>query len=199
MAKSEQDEVNELKGMIGSSPKRMSDGPDGVAKPEQVPVNPSQAWLDAHPGAKFGYHPDEVAKGRAHKANDKGSKLKAVHLNDDHLEDGPEPESYRHEVHGIVPGYKGHMPRARDVVGTSTVGYVGFYDHTPQKRPYGQYHGNSPPPVDSVVHKPFTPAGSKLTHGPTNNKGVLPGYSGHVSMKRETYGASIYAVNGTYQ
>ena len=46
----------------------------------------------------------------------------------------PERISFRHEVHGIVPGYLGHKPRARDTVGTSVVGFTGAYDHSPEHR-----------------------------------------------------------------
>mmetsp|Transcript_26065 Transcript_26065/g.69528 ORF Transcript_26065/g.69528 Transcript_26065/m.69528 type:complete len:184 (-) Transcript_26065:406-957(-) len=108
-----------------------------------------------------------------------------------------ERPSFRHEVHGIVPGYLGHKPRARDTVGTSVVGFTGAYDHSPHKRPYGQYQGNAPPKLRSVSHEAFRPKESKLVTGP-EGKPVMPGYSGFVSKKRETYGASPYSGNGTY-
>jgi len=105
--------------------------------------------------------------------------------------------SFRHEVHGIVPGYSGHKPRARDMVGSTTVGFTMAYDHRPDKRPFGQYTGKVPPSFQSVSHDAFKPRDSKLSTGPEGNP-VMPGYSGFVSKKRETYGASPYSGNGTY-
>jgi len=113
----------------------------------------------------------------------------------------PEPPSFRHEVHGIVPGYKGHMPRARDKVGKTAVGLTDALDKGPERtkeqRPYGMFHGNEPPADRSVSHDAYSPMKSKLVVGPSGD-GVMPGYSGHVSKARETYGASIYSGNGEY-
>jgi hypothetical protein len=131
---------------------------------------------------RVGYDPKEVAEAKAFIARDLTTKLKPMYL--EKLE--PEKPSFRHEVGGIIPGYKGHMPRAREMVGKPTHGFTGYYDSSPEKRPYGQFSGAAPK-AQSFAHSPTKPTDTKLNHGPEQKMGVLPGYSGHISKKREMY------------
>lgn len=125
-----------------------------------------------------------------------------------------EPSLRSHEVNGIMVGYSGHVPRARDKVGSSPVG----------KLPNGRSHNGFPPPettspekqkgfgtqtsmpqeVDryvSTAHKTQFETAKAIATGqsrPTKlstwnqRDPYVPRYSGHIPGAKEQIGGSVY-------
>ena len=79
-------------------------------------------------------------------------------------------DNYKTRVQGVMPGYGGFRPGARDECGFATVGGIKRFGQTESRVP----HVNPKPDfVDSV-------------------KGVLPGYTGYVPQAKQTHGISHY-------
>ena len=94
------------------------------------------------------------------------------------------------EVNGIIPGYGGHIPAARDEVGMSAVGNVPLYGAKAQS-PMGH-----PSLGGGIIGGKVRFEG--MTAGMTDNRkeykdvstGVLPGYAGFVPAARDKYGGT---------
>lgn len=111
--------------------------------------------------------------------------------------------SYRQEVNGIVPGYKGHVPRARDKVGGSAVGTVPLTSRGSDERGQSSLAtrragggmtrraASAPRERQSVSRRPFAADESKLQDA--FGQGTVPGYLGHVRGVRAVYGASTHS------
>lgn len=97
---------------------------------------------------------------------------------------------YKQEVNGIIPGYGGHIPAARDEVGMSAVGNVPLYGAKAQS-PMGH-----PSLGGGIIGGKVRFEG--MTAGMTDNRkeykdvstGVLPGYAGFVPAARDKYGGT---------
>jgi len=125
-----------------------------------------------------------------------------------------EPGLYHKEVNGIMIGYQGHVPRARDKVGSCPLGQVPGRPGAPSlsnDKGYVQSStsvkgGREPTLYVSEAHDPQL----KNTHKPgqrihaaadpndTYKGGVPPGYAGHVHASRYTVGQSVYSTADTY-
>jgi hypothetical protein len=126
-----------------------------------------------------------------------------------------EPAKYSNEVSGIMVGYKGHVPRARDKIGSNPLGGLpnartefGFPDAdstSPDKlRGYGTQTSKSAESDLYVstshaaqMHSAQTVAGER-SQSPTkintwNEKdGYIPRYSGHMPTAIKQVGGSVY-------
>ena len=77
------------------------------------------------------------------------------------------PADYKHQVGGVVPGYAGHMPRARDKYAGSAHG--GIAPDSGPPLPKGAQQGHVRP--EDVIPPVFESYVS-------NSNGVMPGYTG---------------------
>jgi hypothetical protein len=98
---------------------------------------------------------------------------------------------FRTAVRGIVPGYAGHVPRARDMYGEPSSGGI-----TPErgwKRAPKYFLG----PMGSRAHDSGPEGAASRPHAHTRyhnrvSEEVKPGYAGHVPAARDTHGTSHY-------
>ena len=98
---------------------------------------------------------------------------------------------FKTAVRGIVPGYSGHVPRARDMYGEPSSGGV-----TPErgwKRVPNRYLG----PMGSRAHDHGPEGAASRPHAYTRSHNrvseeIKPGYAGHVPVARDTHGTSFY-------
>ena len=112
-----------------------------------------------------------------------------------------ELESFRNAVGGILPGYSGHRPGARDKYGGSAVGNV---------LPFGgpMRQGNllqSPPSAGAQTSRTaryFSPESHKWGDKDSLERdyrlykeevnGIVPGYAGHIPSARDEVGQTAY-------
>lgn len=105
--------------------------------------------------------------------------------------EAPQPESYCKQVNGILPGYRGHMPRAREVVGETFFGGL-----SGQEGEQGNRKWEDDRTAASEVHGDVARLGSMRAHSASPAaRGVLPGYRGHVPTARDKFGGSHYFEN----
>lgn len=125
-----------------------------------------------------------------------------------------EPALYHEEVNGIMIGYQGHVPRARDKVGSCPLGKVPGRPGAPSlsnDKGYVQstksINGKPNPPLYvSEAHDPqlkgtFKPGQRIHASADPNDAykgGVPPGYAGHVHQSRYMVGQSVYSTADTY-
>lgn len=82
----------------------------------------------------------------------------------------PRYQNYKEKSKGVMPGYGGFRPGARDECGYAQVGGIQRFGKAETRVPYP---ANKPPIVDQV-------------------SGVLPGYTGYVPSAKNTHGVSHY-------
>ena len=110
-------------------------------------------------------------------------------------------------VNGIMVGYQGHVPRARDKVGACPLGDVPGRPAAPNvsvSDPKGLVQtskapSGAPEPLlyRSEAHDPQTKSIFTKPKNPVGNKGVMPGYAGHVHRARYTVGLSPFETEDT--
>ena len=127
---------------------------------------------------------------------------------------------YAQEVNGVVVGYQGHVPRARDTVGTcplgkvpgtpvSESGFVGIdmeammsgrfertlpedrYKTFAQIEPKENYTSEARDWGKGGAVKPELYRGTD--RGPATTDGLIPGYGGHKRGAKFSYGSTIYS------
>lgn len=111
-----------------------------------------------------------------------------------------DPVNHTGSVNGIMVGYQGHVPRARDKVGSCPLGDVPGRPAAVNKSPIdskglvqssNSVKGTDEPPL--YVSEAHDPQGKKMFVKPKNpvgNKGTMPGYAGHIHRARYTVGFS---------
>jgi len=106
------------------------------------------------------------------------------------------PESFRRKRNGILPGYAGHLPNARDKIGASPIGGVPVW--TEEGVTLGQpvrYTTKQEPPREQVS---FMSKDLEKRHVIQRKdytervNGIVPGYAGFVPGANHTYGASPF-------
>jgi len=121
---------------------------------------------------------------------------------------------YHNEVNGIMVGYQGHVPRARDKIGHCPVGQVPGRPGAPSLSPdkgYVQsskatrgkpeaalYVSEAHDPQLKTTFKPGQRIHASSDPNDTYKGGVPPGYAGHVHGARYTVGQSVYSTADTY-
>ena len=109
----------------------------------------------------------------------------------------PELPGFRHEVSGILPGYAGHIPRAKDLPGESAHGAVQTHPEYPigmpgeardiTQRSVGFRQGHPDVvPDPKKNHWAEMPAYKQFTGG------LVPGYTGFKPHAKDSAGASDY-------
>jgi len=103
-------------------------------------------------------------------------------------------------VNGIMVGYQGHVPRARDKVGACPLGCVPGRPAATSKSPLDKkglvQSSNSvkgvmePPLYVSEAHDPQGKSMFAKPKNPAGGRGTMPGYAGHVHRARYTVGFS---------
>jgi len=122
--------------------------------------------------------------------------------------------NYHTEVNGIMIGYQGHVPRARDKVGSCPLGAVPGRPGAPSLSAGPGYvqssksiTGVTEPPLyvsearDPQLKKTFQPGQRIHAASDPNDSykgGVPPGYAGHVHGSRYMVGQSVYSTADTY-
>jgi len=111
-----------------------------------------------------------------------------------------QPIDHQGSVNGIMIGYQGHVPRARDKVGGCPLGGVpgrpaatsksrtdkkGLVQSSNSVKGVGE-----PPLYISEAHDPQGKAQFVKPKNPVGNTGTMPGYAGHVHRARYTVGFS---------
>ncbi|KAL1495928.1 hypothetical protein AB1Y20_014570 [Prymnesium parvum] len=99
---------------------------------------------------------------------------------------------YRKEVNGIIPGYTGHVPAARDEYGYSTYGNL-------PAEPKAQSPVGNPNLGGGIIGGVVRGQGvtADVTTGApeyrkVNPRGILPGYKGFVPGARDKYGGTTF-------
>ena len=103
--------------------------------------------------------------------------------------------TFRERVGGVVPGYQGHRPGARDVHHTMSFGGVPTFNPRVVQRPPGQgaHLDNNPSTTWQEIGrgwKPEDPGDSRSDGFRNTVGGVLVGYTGFVPNARTHYGSS---------
>ena len=97
-------------------------------------------------------------------------------------------DPYRDVSRGVVPGYQGHVPRARDAFGTSAVGGLAPDINVGTHKHLGAMTGHSP--GDVVLGR--EPPDAVFPEYQDKKRGVMPGYAGFRPGSRECHGLSAY-------
>ena len=126
----------------------------------------------------------------------------------------PGRKDFKGEVNGIMIGYQGHVPRARDKIGGCPLGAVPGRPGAPSLSNDPGYVQSSKSVKGQPEHPLFISEGHdpqcKMTFKPgqrlhaamdpsdTYKGGVPPGYAGHVHGSRFLVGQSVYSTADTY-
>ena len=112
---------------------------------------------------------------------------------------------FKTAVRGIVPGYAGHVPRARDMYGTPAVGGITPERGWKRNERTGQMleQTNLGPMGDRAYAAGPEGAASRLhaysrRHNRVSDE-VKPGFKGHVPNARDTFGTSHYRDSFTHR
>lgn len=112
---------------------------------------------------------------------------------------------FKTAVRGIVPGYAGHVPRARDMYGTPAVGGITPERGWKRNERTGQMleQTNLGPMGDrAYAAGPEGAASRPHAYSRRHNRvsdEVKPGFSGHVPNARDTFGTSHYRDSFTHR
>jgi len=123
-------------------------------------------------------------------------------------------KDYRGEVNGIMIGYQGHVPRARDKIGSCPLGTVPGRPGAPSlsndpgyvqssksltgAREPSLYVSEAHDPQLKSTFKPGQRIHASIDPNDDYKGGVPPGYAGHVHGSRYTVGQSVYSTADTY-
>jgi len=106
-----------------------------------------------------------------------------------------EVDKYRNEVNGIVPGYQGHVPRARDQYGESAVGglkptaWAGTRHMGAAKGHSMNNHGQNELLKDEAIYQKEE---ERFDAYDKRNGGVMPNYAGHRPGARAVEATSAF-------
>ena len=99
------------------------------------------------------------------------------------------PDAYRNESRGVVPGYSGHVPKARDTFGSSAVGGLAPEAHVGVHKKLGPQLGHA----EKVPWEKDYDWESQVYNGFAEKKtGVMPGYAGFRPGARDVDGVSAF-------
>ena len=112
---------------------------------------------------------------------------------------------FKTAVRGIVPGYAGHVPRARDMYGEPSSGGI-----TPERgwkrneRTGQMLETTNRGPMGARAYDANAQGASSRPHAFTRRHNcvsdeVKPGYAGHVPQARDTHGTSFYRDSFTHR
>lgn len=99
------------------------------------------------------------------------------------------PDAFRNESSGVVPGYAGHVPRARDTFGSSAVGGLAPESHVGAHKHAGAMKGHEGKVPWEKDYDWETQVFNKFSEKKT---GVMPGYAGFRPGARDVDGVQAY-------
>ena len=99
------------------------------------------------------------------------------------------PDAYRNVSKGVVPGYSGHVPRARDTFGSSAVGGLAPTPHVGAHKALGAMKGHAEPVPWEKDYDWETQVYNSFSEKKT---GVMPGYAGFRPGARDVDGVAAY-------
>jgi len=106
------------------------------------------------------------------------------------------PDTYTKESRGVVPGYQGHVPRARDTFGSTAVGGLSPDMHIGAHKKMGVMSGHEQQAYGSKRVEGPLGAGelnsAEYTSFSEKKIGVMPGYAGFRPGSRDHYGDSAF-------
>jgi hypothetical protein len=105
-------------------------------------------------------------------------------------------DAHKHSSGGVVPGYAGHVPKARDTFGSSAVGglapeaHIGIHKHMGvmsghESQAYGSKRVAGPLGAGPLANEKYAAFSEK-------KGGVMPGYAGFRPGARDHYGDAAY-------
>ena len=99
------------------------------------------------------------------------------------------PDAHRTVSKGVVPGYAGHVPRARDTFGSTAVGGLSPEPHTGVHKKMGAMQGHA----EQVPWEKDYDWETQVYNGFSEKKtGVMPGYAGFCPGARDVDGVAAY-------
>ena len=99
------------------------------------------------------------------------------------------PDAHRNAARGVVPGYSGHVPRARDTFGSSAVGGLAPEPNVGAHKKLGPMAGHA----EAVPWEKDYDWETQVYKGYSEKKtGVMPGYAGFRPGARDVDGIAAY-------
>ena len=113
-----------------------------------------------------------------------------------HPDQSAYPDAHKYSSGGVVPGYQGHVPRARDTFGSTATGglapdiHVGAHKQMGcmtghESQGYGQKHSAGPLGAGPLSDSKYAAFSEKKS-------GVMPGYAGFRPGARDHYASQAY-------
>jgi len=97
------------------------------------------------------------------------------------------PDAHRNQSRGVVPGYAGHVPKARDTFGSSAVGGLAPEPHVGAHKKLGPMMGHAEPVPWEKNYDWETQVYNQFSEKKT---GVMPGYAGFRPGARDVDGVA---------
>jgi len=98
------------------------------------------------------------------------------------------PDPYYESSRGVVPGYQGHVPRARDTFGTTAMGGLAPDIHVGAHKSMGSMTGHEK--EQTVLGR--EPEDSTYPEYRDKKSGVMPGYAGFRPGARDSHAKAAY-------
>lgn len=117
------------------------------------------------------------------------SELTPLSMMQYHPDSSAYPGAYRNEAKGVVPGYAGHVPKARDTFGSSAVGGLAPEPHVGAHKKLGAMTGHAQPVPWEKNYDWETQVYNSFSEKKT---GVMPGYAGFRPGARDVDGIAAY-------
>jgi len=106
-----------------------------------------------------------------------------------HPDSSAYPDAHRNESRGVVPGYAGHVPKARDTFGSSAVGGLAPEAHIGTHKKMGPMTGHAEPVPWEANYDWETQVYNQFSEKKT---GVMPGYAGFRPGARDVDGVAAF-------
>jgi len=100
-----------------------------------------------------------------------------------------EDDHHRNHSRGVIPGYQGHVPRARDTFGVTAVGGLAPESNTGKHKKLGAMSGHAEPVPWEKNYDWETQVYNKFSEKKT---GVMPGYAGFRPGARDVDGFAAF-------
>ena len=106
-----------------------------------------------------------------------------------HPDESQYPDSHKFSSKGVVPGYQGHVPKARDTFGSSAMGGLAPEPHIGSHKKMGAMAGHAEP----VPWEKDYDWETQVYNGFSGTKnGVIPGYAGFRPGARDVDGVAAF-------
>lgn len=106
-----------------------------------------------------------------------------------HPDESQYPDSHKFSSKGVVPGYQGHVPNARDTFGSSAMGGLAPEPHVGSHKKMGAMSGHAEPVPWEANYDWETQVYNNFSE---KKVGVMPGYAGFRPGARDVDGFAAY-------